>query len=120
MVNFFSREARPLEPDLVQISSTLGSLIGQAIERRRLEEHLRQSQKMDAIGYLAGGVAHDFNNILTVVQGYAQILTANPGLDSETVDGLGQIGLAAERAANLTRQLLTFSRKQIMQPKPLD
>src|SRR5437660_6837986 len=75
---------------------------------------------MDAIGYLAGGVAHDFNNILTVVQGYAQILTANPGLDSETADGLGQIGLAAERAANLTRQLLTFSRKQIMQPKPLD
>ena len=120
VVNFFSREARPLEPDLVQISSTLGSLIGQAIERRRLEEHLRQSQKMDAIGYLAGGVAHDFNNILTVVQGYAQILTANPGLDSETADGLGQIGLAAERAANLTRQLLTFSRKQIMQPKPLD
>jgi len=78
------------------------------------------TQKLDAIGYLAGGVAHDFNNILTVVQGYAQILKANPGLDAETVDGLGQIVLAAERAANLTRQLLTFSRKQIMQLKPLD
>ncbi len=89
-------------------------------ERKELEAHLRQSQKMEALGQLAGGVAHDFNNLLTVIQGYAQILKMNPSLDNETGDGLGQIGLAAERAANLTRQLLTFSRKRVLQPKPLD
>jgi PAS domain S-box-containing protein len=85
----------------------------------RLEQQLRQSQKMEAIGQLAGGVAHDFNNILTVIQGHASLLKASD-LDENASRSAHQIGLSAERAAGLTRQLLTFSRRQLIQPRRLD
>ncbi len=86
-------------------------------EKRRLEAQLRQAQKMEAIGQLAGGVAHDFNNLLTVMGGHAQVLLCRKKLDADTTDQLTQIVTAAQRASNLTRQLLTFSRKQIIQAK---
>jgi len=89
-------------------------------ERKQLEEQFRQAQKMDAIGQLAGGVAHDFNNLLTVIQGYAQLLLTENGLRSEGREPLNLILSAAERAGNLTRQLLAFSRKQVLQPEVLD
>jgi two-component system, cell cycle sensor histidine kinase and response regulator CckA len=89
-------------------------------ERKRLEEQLRQSQKMEAIGQLAGGVAHDFNNILTVIHGHASLLTSTSKLSETAAKSAHQIGQAAERAAGLTRQLLTFSRRQVMQPRRLD
>jgi nitrogen-specific signal transduction histidine kinase/CheY-like chemotaxis protein len=95
------------------------SLFRDVTAQRRLEEQLRQSQKMEAIGQLAGGVAHDFNNILTVIHGHASLLQAN-NLDAMAARSAQQIGLAAERAASLTRQLLTFSRRQLIQPKRLD
>jgi two-component system NtrC family sensor kinase len=88
-------------------------------ERQRAEQNFRQAQKMEAIGQLAGGVAHDFNNMLTVIRGYAQCLLANPGLDHAVRGPMQQIDGAAERAANLTRQLLAFSRKQVLQPEAL-
>ena len=88
--------------------------------QKRLEEQLRQSQKMEAIGQLAGGVAHDFNNILTVIHGHASLLMANGGLAPVHARSAQQIGQAAERAASLTRQLLAFSRRQVMQPRQLD
>ena len=88
-------------------------------EHKRLEEQLRHSQKMDAIGQLAGGVAHDFNNILTVIQGHASLLRS-AGSTGPLAGSAEQIYQAAERAAGLTRQLLTFSRRQMMQPKQLD
>jgi two-component system cell cycle sensor histidine kinase/response regulator CckA len=88
--------------------------------QKRLEEQLRQSQKMEAIGQLAGGVAHDFNNILTVIHGHASLLTSNANLAGVPLRSVQQILQAAERAAGLTRQLLTFSRRQVMQLKCLD
>ena len=89
-------------------------------DRRRLEEQLRQAQKMEAIGQLAGGVAHDFNNILTVIQGHASLLLAGGELGENPTRSARQIRQAAERAAGLTRQLLAFSRRQVMQPRRLD
>lgn len=89
-------------------------------ERRNLEGQLRQAQKMESVGQLAAGVAHDFNNILTVIQGHAEMLNADPAATAEYRESLDQITAAARRAANLTRQLLLFSRKQAMQPQALD
>lgn len=89
-------------------------------EKRKLEEQLRQSQKMEAIGRLAGGVAHDFNNLLTAIQGYAEILSlALPAADPLFQD-TQEIKYAADRAAALTQQLLAFSRKQLIAPKIID
>ncbi len=88
-------------------------------EKRKLEDQLRQAQKMEAVGQLAGGVAHDFNNILTAIVGYANLLTmkitSGPGRPY-----LEQILASADRASQLTRTLLAFSRKQVMEMKPLD
>jgi len=120
VIVFLGRETREPEQTTLQMCEAIGSLIGQSIERRKLEDQLRQSQKMDAIGHLAGGVAHDFNNILTVIMGFAQILKMSPQLDPESSDCLNQVFFASERAANLVRQLLMFSRKQVIQPKALD
>ena len=92
-----------------------------AIEKKSSEVRLRQAQKMEAIGQLSAGVAHDFNNILTVIQGHANLLVLEPGAGAETVaESAKEIVAAAERAATLTRQLLTFSRQQVMLAKPLD
>jgi len=95
----------------------VASLAQDVTERVALEERLRQSQKMEAIGRLAGGVAHDFNNLLTVILGYAQILADGVPAGSRLADSTGQIKSAAERAAGITRQLLAFSRKQVLSPR---
>jgi PAS domain S-box-containing protein len=87
--------------------------------QRKLEAQLRQSQKMEAFGQLAGGVAHDFNNILAVIQLQAGILKTESNLSLQQLDLAGEIEKASERGANLTRQLLLFSRKQTMQPRNL-
>ena len=88
-------------------------------EYRRMEERLRQSQKMEAIGTLAGGVAHDFNNLLMVISGYSSVLAEALRADAKLSSHVQQILKAGERAASLTRQLLAFSRKQTIQPAPL-
>ena len=82
--------------------------------RLDLENQLRQSHKLESIGQLAAGVAHDFNNLLTIIQGHVGLLLADRKVESEVTESLKQISLASARAANLTRQLLAFSRKQIM------
>jgi len=88
-------------------------------DRLALEAQLRQAQKMESIGQLAGGVAHDFNNILTVIQGHAALLLEET-TPSQLAESAQQIAESAQRAANLTRQLLTFSRRQVLQPRNLD
>ena len=89
-------------------------------EREHLEEQLRNAQQLEAIGRLAGGVAHDFNNILSIIMGHGELLLATAEGDERARNGLEQIQRAAERAASLTQQLLAFSRKQVLQPKVLD
>ena len=96
------------------------SVFDNVTERMKLEEQLRQSQKMEAVGMLAGGVAHDFNNLLTVINGYGEMLLSRIGEKSPMRKDVEEIRRAGDRAALLTRQLLAFSRRQVMQPKTID
>jgi PAS domain S-box-containing protein len=89
-------------------------------ERKKLEAQLQQAQKMEAIGLLAGGIAHDFNNILTAIYGYSELIIRSTDEDSAFRDYAEQIYTSAERAAELTHGLLAFSRKQVLQTKPLN
>ena len=95
----------------------IDGLVSDITERIALEEHVRKTQKMDSIGQLAAGVAHDFNNLLTIIQGHTNLLL-DEHQQPETVDSLKRISAAADRAATLTRQLLTFGRRQRMAPTP--
>ena len=89
-------------------------------QKQDLEDQLRQSQKMEALGRLAGGVAHDFNNLLTVIKGHSEIIVERTKPGDPVLKSGEQIRKAADRAVALTRQMLAFSRKQALQPKVLD
>ncbi len=86
-------------------------------EKRRLQEALIHSQRLDAVGRLAGGVAHDFNNLLSVINGYCEIMATKPGVRRKAAHELDEIHQASQKAATLVRQLLAFSRRQAMNPK---
>lgn len=108
----------PVDDNAAPIRDVNGKIAGAVLifrdttERRRLEEHLRQAQKMEAIGRLAGGIAHDFNNIMTVIIGFAELLQQNHLTVSDRTEFLKNIVIAGERAVSLTRQIMAFSRKQ--------
>lgn len=97
-----------------------GTLERNEANRQRLESQLRQAQRMEAMGRLAGGVAHDFNNLLTVIKGHSQLLLESANACNSLAASSSQIAKAADRAASLTRQLLAFSRMQVLQPKVLE
>lgn len=115
----FESHLQPLRDGDGAIQGVIGVALD-ITERERLTDQLRQSQKMQAIGELAGGVAHDFNNLLMVVKGHSQLLLDRLPDSSPLRPGAQQIERAADRAASLTRQLLAFSRKQVLQPRVLD
>jgi PAS domain S-box-containing protein len=96
------------------------AMVTDVTERRKLEAQLRQSQRLEAIGQLAGGVAHDFNNLLLVIKGHAEFALEDISAGHAQVDDIKTVVDAADRAAALTRQLLAFSRQQVLQPRVLD
>jgi PAS domain S-box-containing protein len=102
---------------LAQTAGVLFDSYRQRQQHEKLEAELRQSQKLEAIGRLAGGIAHDFNNVLTVIQGYGQLLSLEQDLPEQIRLPLSGIRTAADRARDLTHQLLAFSRRQVLQPQ---
>jgi two-component system, cell cycle sensor histidine kinase and response regulator CckA len=100
--------------------SRLGPAVNQALAHKRLTDQLRQAQKMEAVGRLAGGVAHDFNNLLTIILGYSEVSLAQLRPGDPLREVFEEIRKAAGRASDLTRQLLAFSRKQVLSPVVLD
>jgi PAS domain S-box-containing protein len=111
-----------VNPILDEFGKILGFLAIQrdVTEQKQLQEQLRQAQKMEAVGRLAGGVAHDFNNLLTVISGHTDLLLGSMQTDNPAYGQLQEIRRAAARAASLTRQLLAFSRRQVLVPQVLD
>jgi len=123
----FSRSVRPSDDDLLAVMEDVSSRLGQFIEQQRAQEalhaaetHVRQLQRLEAVGRLAGGVAHDFNNLLTVILGRGAILLSRLPADHPLRRDIELMKKTAERAAALTKQLLAFSRKQMLAPKVLD
>ena len=113
-------------PEDIQLLEVIAGLISRAVareremaERAQLEAEYNHSKKMEAIGQLAGGVAHDFNNLLTTIQGYAQLLTSKLPEEYRSMPGLKEIIMASEKAAGLTRQLLSFSRRDSAKTGPV-
>jgi signal transduction histidine kinase len=127
IMEFFHRKIQEPDESLLAITAAVGSQLGQFVARKRAEEALRrseaqltQSQKMEAFGQLAGGVAHDFNNLLTIISGYSDMVLRGLRPDDAAHDLLKEIYKAGERGASLTRQLLSFSRKQVLELKVVD
>jgi len=112
-------EARLLRDSAGQPVEVVGS-ISDITERKRLEDQFRQAQKMEAVGLFAGGVAHDFNNLMTIISGYGQMLLRGLPPGDPKRDMVSQLLQAGDRAAKLTRQLLAFSRQTVLEPKVLN
>jgi len=120
VIELFSREPRVPDDSLQLIVAALGNQIGQFFHRKRLEEQLFLSQKMETVGKLAGGIAHEFNSIMTAIIGQSEMMLEDLAQEDPLSRNALEIRNAADRAAALTRQLLAYGRKQILQPEALN
>lgn len=127
VIEFYSRYVREPDDELLRMVTDIGLKIGQFGERtkavdalQQTEAQLRQSQKMEAVGRLAGGVAHDFNNLLTVIRGYSELILSRLAASDPAKREMEEVKKAADRAAGLTSQLLAFSRRQFVATKVVD
>jgi signal transduction histidine kinase/FixJ family two-component response regulator len=120
VIEFFSREIREPDNEQLRMFATLGSQLGQFFQRKRLEEQLIQSQKLETVGKLSGGIAHEFNSIMTAIIGQSELMLSDLPSGNPLCRNAQEIRQAADRAATLTRQLLAYGRKQILQPEILD
>jgi len=120
VMDFLGREMHEADEKTQEVYLGVGRQIGAFFKRRQLEDHIRQSQKMESIGQLAGGVAHDFNNLLAVVQMQSDLLQSSGDLSADQSEIAQEISAAVDRASALTRQLLLFSRREVFQPRDMD
>ncbi len=120
IVECFTQDLLRPTPSHLERVSELGAMISQFVRRKDLERQLRQAQKMEALGRMAGGIAHDFNNLLTVINSWAELLMEEPGLSTRVQRGVAQIKEAGHKATGLTRQLLAFTRRQLVERKTLN
>lgn len=120
VLEFYAREARNPDTDLLQTFALLGSQFGQFVQNRQLEGQLFQSQRLETVGKLAGGIAHEFNSILTAIIGQSDMILSELPTGDPLVTNAVEIHRAADRAASLTGQLLAFGRKQVLRPDVLD
>ncbi|NUN49331.1 MAG: response regulator [Candidatus Brocadiae bacterium] len=126
-IEFFTRSRRPKDPAMLSQLMDIGTTLAEAVDRIRFQEALqlreqevRRAENLEAVGRLAGGIAHDFNNLLTAIVGYSEDMATRIPADSPLRADLLEIRHAGDQAAVLTRQLLAFGRKQILQPRVVD
>lgn len=115
VLEFHTQEVLRVDDEQRQMLADLGAKLSQLLHRKDFERQLRQSQKMEALGRMAGGIAHDFNNLLTVINSWSALLLEHTSVDEKWKHGLAQIKEAGDKAAGLTRQLLAFTRQQVVE-----
>jgi two-component system cell cycle sensor histidine kinase/response regulator CckA len=120
VLEFHTQEVLRADDEQRQMLADLGAKISQLLHRKDLERQLRQSQKMEALGRMAGGIAHDFNNLLTVINSWSALLLEHASEDEKWKRGLTQIKEAGDKAAGLTRQLLAFTRQQVVEQQVMN
>jgi signal transduction histidine kinase/DNA-binding response OmpR family regulator len=120
VITLYVEKGHTREQKEISFLSAVAKILAGIIERKQLENQLYLSQKLEAVGLLAGGVAHDFNNLLTLIFGYSDLLLIKFGLNEELSTKIKEIKKAGEKAASLIRQLMVFSRKQMLQPTIID
>ncbi len=120
VMEFFARDTKSEGPGVLRVCNNVGTQLGRSFELKRVQDHLVQSQKIETVGKLAGGIAHEFNSIMTAIIGRSEMALEDLPAESPASHSIREIGKSAERAASLTRQLLAYGRKQMLRMELID